>query len=174
MTTASSPLSSGLVVAVLALSLPCTNQAANAPIPFSEIGAKATAGYKGDALAITLTPDGARLRCGFQKLEGRATTQGLLLESTVPGGGRFRLTAAALGREDGAAKGRPVRPATSEPNGPAGLGGCMALAETGNVAVADVLADHLSVFRNGGLPLAISWQLKFTVCFFSCHRSGNH
>ena len=74
--------------------------AENAHIPFSEIGAKATADYQGDALGITATPDGARLRCGFQKLEGRATPKGLWLESTVPGGGgRFRLVATTMHRE---------------------------------------------------------------------------
>ena len=35
--------------------------AAKGPIPFSEIGAKATADYQGDALSITATSDGARL-----------------------------------------------------------------------------------------------------------------
>ena len=78
-------------VAVLALALTGVAHAENSPIAFSEIGAKATADYQGDALGITATPDGARLRCGFQKLEGRATPQGLWLESTAPGGGEFRL-----------------------------------------------------------------------------------
>ena len=84
--------------AALALALTGLARAENARIPFSEIGAKATADYQGDALGITATPDGARLRCGFQKLEGHATTEGLWLESTVPGGGKFRLVAAAVGR----------------------------------------------------------------------------
>ena len=89
---------SGLAVAALALALTGLARAENARIPFSEIGAKATADYQGDALGITATPDGARLRCGFQKLEGHATTEGLWLESTVPGGGNFRLVAVAVGR----------------------------------------------------------------------------
>ena len=55
------------------------------PSPFSDIGARATADYQGDALGVTATPDGARLRCGFQKLEGHATPEGLWLESTEPG-----------------------------------------------------------------------------------------
>ena len=67
-------------------------------IPFSDVGARATAGYQGDALGVTATADGARLRCGFQKLEGHATPEGLWLESTAAGGGRLRLTATALWR----------------------------------------------------------------------------
>lgn len=72
----------------------------SAAIPFAEIGAKATADYQGDALGISATADGARLRCGFQKLEGRVTLEGLWLESTAPGdGGRLRLVAASVSRE---------------------------------------------------------------------------
>src|SRR5580765_4724136 len=40
----------------------------SAAIPFSELGAKATADYKGDGIGITLTAEGARLRTDFQKL----------------------------------------------------------------------------------------------------------
>jgi hypothetical protein len=90
---------SGLAVAALALALAGLARAENASIPFSEIGAKATVDYQGDALGIMATPDGARLRCGFQKLEGHATTQELWLESTVPGGGEFRLVGTAVHRE---------------------------------------------------------------------------
>jgi hypothetical protein len=68
-------------------------------IPFSDIGAKATVDYKGDALGITATSDGARLRCGFQKLEGHATSKGLWLESTEPGAeGKLRMVATAVSR----------------------------------------------------------------------------
>jgi hypothetical protein len=83
----------------LALAFTGLTRAENARVPFSEIGAKATADYQGDALEVTATPDGARLRCGFQKLEGHATTEGLWLESTAPGGGEFRLAATAMHRE---------------------------------------------------------------------------
>jgi len=71
----------------------------SAPIPYSAIGAKATADYQGDALGITATPDGARLRCGFQKLEGRAMPNGLWLESSAAGGGELRLVATSAHRE---------------------------------------------------------------------------
>ncbi|HWH68244.1 MAG TPA: hypothetical protein VNT26_02625, partial [Candidatus Sulfotelmatobacter sp.] len=53
------------------------------PIPWSEIGAKAGADYKGDGLAVMPTESGARLRCVFQRLEGEATSEGLWLISTV-------------------------------------------------------------------------------------------
>ncbi len=90
---------------LLCLALTCTfadvtpAEPSSAAIPFAEIGAKATADYQGDALGISATADGARLRCGFQKLEGCATPEGLWLESTAPdGGGRLRLVADAVGR----------------------------------------------------------------------------
>lgn len=53
------------------------------PIPLSELGAKAGAQYQGDGLSVVPTPEGARLRCVFQKLEGQVTREGLWLVSTV-------------------------------------------------------------------------------------------
>ena len=38
-------------------------------IPWSQIAEKAGADYQGDGLAVIPTPDGARLRCVFQRLE---------------------------------------------------------------------------------------------------------
>ena len=73
-------------------------------ISFSDIGTRATANYRGEALGITATADGARLRCGFQKLEGHATPEGLWLESTKPGGGKLRLVAVAVGRDGNRAR----------------------------------------------------------------------
>jgi hypothetical protein len=89
----------GLAVA-LVLALTCSADAQNnsAAIPLSEIGAKATADYHGDALGVVATAEGARLKCGFQKLEGQATAEGLWLESSAAGGGKFRLMAGAVGR----------------------------------------------------------------------------
>ncbi len=60
----------------------------------------------GDGLAVSPTAEGARLRCIFQRLEGQATREGLWLTSTVipPSGtvnDRFRIVAAAVGRELG-------------------------------------------------------------------------
>src|SRR6266446_2572195 len=52
-------------------------------IPWSQIGTKAGADYKGDGLAVSPTAGGARLRCVFQRLEGEATLEGLWLTSTL-------------------------------------------------------------------------------------------
>jgi hypothetical protein len=87
-----------LAALALALTVPARAETQPAAIPFSEIGARATANYQGDALGVMATADGARLRCGFQKLEGRATPEGLWLQSTRPGGGQLRLVAVAVGR----------------------------------------------------------------------------
>jgi hypothetical protein len=95
------------LLAGLALALTASARGDPLPttMPFSEIGARATAGYQGDALDVTAAADGARLRCGFQKLEGHATREGLWVESTRPGAaGRLRLTAIALGRESSRAR----------------------------------------------------------------------
>ena len=84
---------------ISALMLPARASTRTGAIPFGEIGARATANYQGDALGVTATADGARLRCGFQKLEGHATPEGLWLESTKPGAaGKLRLVAVAVGR----------------------------------------------------------------------------
>ena len=96
-----------LFIFVPLLALTMAAQAAdtntNAPIAWEDLGAKATAQYKGDGLAIVATPEGAvRLRCAFQKLEGEATSEGLWLNSTAPGAAsHFRVVAAAVGREGG-------------------------------------------------------------------------
>jgi hypothetical protein len=88
-----------LAALALALIVPARAGTQPAAIPFSDIGARATANYQGDALGVTARADGARLRCGFQKLEGHATPEGLWLESTKPGAaGRFRLVAVTVGR----------------------------------------------------------------------------
>jgi hypothetical protein len=69
-------------------------------IPWSEIGAKAGADYKGDGLSVSSAENGARLRCVFQRLEGEATREGLWLSSTASDQiqDRFRIVAAAVGR----------------------------------------------------------------------------
>ena len=73
-------------------------ETASAPIPFSEIGAKASADYQGDALGINVTPVGAELHTGFQKLSGTVTNEGLRLNSTADEGGSLRLVASGIGR----------------------------------------------------------------------------
>jgi hypothetical protein len=103
-----------LTALVLALAGSARAQTQPAAIPFSDIGAKATVDYKGDALGITATSGGACLHCGFQKLEGHTTSEGLWLESTEPGAaGKFRLVAAAFRRDDNSTL--HSQPATSLP-----------------------------------------------------------
>jgi hypothetical protein len=57
--------------------------------------------YSGDGLAVASSPDGARLRCSFQKLNAHVTTEGLWLASATDGvkGEGFRVIARTLGRE---------------------------------------------------------------------------
>jgi hypothetical protein len=80
----------------------------SASIPWSEIGAKAGANYEGDGLSVMAAAGGARLRCRFQRLEAQATTEGLWLTSTVTNAvnDRFRIVAAAIGREVGSVERR--------------------------------------------------------------------
>ena len=78
------------------------------PIPFSEIGAKATAGYQGDAIGIEAKPEGARLHTGFQKLSASVTREGLWLNSTEEAGGSLHLVAGAIGREGAALRALPA------------------------------------------------------------------
>jgi hypothetical protein len=73
-------------------------------IPMDQLGAAAQKQYSGDGIAITPTADGARLSAAFQKLAGRATAEGLWLESTAGEGDkpeRFRVLASAIGRHEG-------------------------------------------------------------------------
>jgi hypothetical protein len=83
------------------------------PIPPDQIGAAVAKQYSGDGLAVLPTPEGARLRCAFQKMEGEATREGLWLTSTAEGanGDKFRVVAAAVARNDGP---RSVLPATGK------------------------------------------------------------
>jgi len=95
-------------IAAVAESPAAATNPTNAPILWAELGAKATAQYSGDGLAVFAGPDGAvRLRCGFQKLEGEVTPTGLWLTSTVADAPatRFRVMAESVGREVG-----PVEP----------------------------------------------------------------
>lgn len=89
-----------LLTAVLATlhSSAANAEQASQPMEFSEIGAKATVDYQGDAISVSATQDGAILRTGFQKLAGRVTREGLQLNSTEGDNGGLRLAAAALGR----------------------------------------------------------------------------
>src|SRR5216683_8346501 len=89
-------------------------------IPWSQIGAKAGADYQGDGLAVSPTAEGGRLRCVFQRLEGEATREGLWLTSTVTNAvnDRFRIVAAAVGREVGNVGAWSVRASERRTNAP--------------------------------------------------------
>lgn len=92
-------MGSALILPAAAEDSPNTAETSVA-IPWSQLGAKAGADYKGDGLAVIPTAEGARLRCVFQRLEGEATREGLWLTSTVTNAvnDRFRLVAAEVGR----------------------------------------------------------------------------
>jgi hypothetical protein len=57
--------------------------------------------YSGGGLAVTSSPEGARLQCVFQRLNARVTRHGLWLASTADGarGEPLRVIARTLGRE---------------------------------------------------------------------------
>jgi hypothetical protein len=78
----------------------------SAPIPKDQLGAVAGKQYQGDGLSVAATPDGARLRCAFQRLAGQVTSEGLWLSSTVAGAKdeRFRVVAVAVGRDTEASR----------------------------------------------------------------------
>jgi len=69
-------------------------------IPLDQLGAVATQQVEGNSLSITPAENGARLRCAFQRLEGRATPEGLWLTSTTDNSTseRFQVVATSVGR----------------------------------------------------------------------------
>src|SRR4051812_28322282 len=79
------------------------------PFAWNELGAKATAEYSGDGLAVNATAKGARLRCVFQKLEGEVTPKGSWLNSTALGtsDAPFCVQATSVGREQGTRRALP-------------------------------------------------------------------
>ncbi len=79
-----------------------------APIPFNQLGAKATADYHGDAIGINKIDGGARLHTGFQKLSGTVTSNGLRIISTENKGGELHLNASAIGKTKLASRGKVV------------------------------------------------------------------
>ncbi len=70
-------------------------EASSSAIPWSEIGARATADYQGDGLSVVTSDDGAILKCVFQRLEGEATPEGLWLTSTASDESRDRFRVVA-------------------------------------------------------------------------------
>jgi hypothetical protein len=106
----------------LPVRMPVRPSGTNAAIPWSEIGARATAQSSGEGLAVLAGTDGTiQLHCAFQRLEGQVGSDGLWLSSTVPGqkASRFHVTANSLGREGGAMITLPESGATSLESGQA-------------------------------------------------------
>ena len=115
-----------------------------APISMAELSAKVGAQCQGDGLSVSPTPEGAQLRCSFQKLEGQATVEGLWLTSTVDGAevNRFSVVATSMGRtvecvERGAAERQSLEP---PPTLLAPRSHAPRLSRTGTVAVLEKLA----------------------------------
>ena len=75
-----------------------TDQANRKSIGLCELGMKVNAEFKGDAVGIEVTPQGASLRTGFQRLAGTVTAEGFWLESTSDQPGRLQVLARSLGR----------------------------------------------------------------------------
>lgn len=100
-------ITKNLIVALLAFAMPFGIAWAQATtsIPLSQVGVKVSADYRGDAIGIETTPEGARLRTAFQKLAGTVTGAGLVLDSTAENGaGSLRLSASSIGRDGKEAK----------------------------------------------------------------------
>jgi hypothetical protein len=78
---------------------------AEASIPFDQIGATAGKQYSGDGLAVVSSPNGARLRCVFQRLTAEVTSEGIWLASAadLAKAEPFRVVARTVGRERAAA-----------------------------------------------------------------------
>jgi hypothetical protein len=108
-----------------------------ASIPWSQLGAKAGADYRGDGLAVVPTAEGARLRCVFQRLEGKATRDGLWLSSTASNtvNDRFRIVTAAIERQSIAGDEVTGRASISEPESEPHAGFYKKLAGEGRVTI---------------------------------------
>ncbi len=134
-----------------ALPTPPAGQA-TALIPIDQIGSAVSKQYSGDGLAVEFSPDGARLRCSFQKLDAQVTTEGLWLASAADGatGERFRVIARTLGRESAE---------TLPPTGKVAVAGQVArfirpgLTEECSVSVAGVRQDFVIEQRPEGTGL---------------------
>ena len=109
-----------------------------APIPMDQIGAVAGKQYQGDGLAVTPTAAGARLHCVFQRLNGEATRGGLWLASTVTNqpSDRFRVQAAAVGRDSTGGRASPQALTSPGQEGNSGLARTLTLPGRGTVTVA--------------------------------------
>lgn len=106
-------------------------------------GAKATADYRGEAIGICATADGARLDTAFQKLAGTVTREGLRLDSTEAEGGGLRLIARSVGRASSGAQ----RPAFTTQ---LSASGTVAVGETVVTFTRPGLTEEYSVSVDGG------------------------
>ncbi|HOY59886.1 MAG TPA: hypothetical protein PK640_17350, partial [Verrucomicrobiota bacterium] len=77
------------------------------PIPAEQVGMVAAGQYRGDGASVEATPDGARLTCVFQRIEGEATGEGLWLSSPHGEFGEraLRVIALEVGRGGGSSVG---------------------------------------------------------------------
>ncbi len=91
-------LPAALYAQVSSPSAPSSSPGAPEPIAFSDLGAKVSDGYQGDAIRIVATAEGAHLHTGFQQLDARATCDGLALFSMEQARGSLRLVSSAYGR----------------------------------------------------------------------------
>jgi len=94
-------LAAAFTTAALFITTTTLSLAESPSIPLDPLGAVATTQVEGDALSVTTTANGAQLRCAFQRLEGRATAEGLWLSSTVTNADTdlFRVMAVAVERD---------------------------------------------------------------------------
>jgi hypothetical protein len=133
------------------------------PIPWSDLGAKATAQYSGDGLAVYAGENGAvRLHCVFQRLEGEVTRAGLWLTSTVEGAAadRFRVVADYVGRDGGAMVALPERGVAGGEPGLARYIRC-GLVEEYSVSVDGVRQDFVVTEPPGGAgPLRVDMAVN--------------
>ena len=66
-------IGAAVVAAALFLTTTTHSLAESGAIPLDQLGAVATKQVEGDSLSIKAFPNGARLRCAFQRLEAEAT-----------------------------------------------------------------------------------------------------
>jgi hypothetical protein len=84
---------------------PVEDTARTESIPLDQLGIEATKQADGEGLSIIATMDGAQLNCAFQRLEGRATPEGLWIASTTQAedSNLIRIVAVSVGRTNGKA-----------------------------------------------------------------------
>ena len=98
-------------------------------VPLDQIGTVAGKQYQGDGLSVAATPDGARLKCVFQKLEGPGHAGGIVVgvhrggRGEFPGSGHGCGAGGKLRWERHVCSGSAARGASSVRSGMCGPGG---------------------------------------------------